>query len=687
MSTGSALDDVDLAAHWAPPEDAPSYREFARSVLIPDGPSRGLRLDPASEPALDVVLRVLDGEIVDSAGQPFREIVDCAATQTGKSLRAILIPTLRATTRLRQSVIYCQPTADLINKVWVDKLFPSLVGCGFAAWIPAKGPGSRGGRPTSLALLDPATQTRAGSIIFVAGGQGKKREAGQAGVTAPIVLLDEADEYEDAHRLALVAQRAASYGADAVVIKASTVKKDVNSVILAEYAASTASRLWFACPHCGAFQPLEWSRVRYDATDSISARESARYHCGACDVGWTDEDRLRALRVYRLVHQGQTVSDTGEILGPIPRVRAFGLRTSKLDYAIGYGLGDLADEHRKAKALVDATGDHGLMRSFTRDRLSMPYQGDAVDAEGEGRAVDAAYIAARAASPANPLGNLIQDKEAGESSHYWCEAPRCATMATLAVDVQGDRVYWLLTAWDDQDRSYDIGWGYDFACERESQATPAQYHAILDRVDAMVSAGIGGSPWAFPISIRGIDVGYHQSDLMPWVRSRAGWRAVKGLGETQANGAKAALEGDRYADGRHDVPGMVAVRRQRDGSVIWFVHSDQAREQAQRAFLIPAGQPGAAHAPRGLKSSDAYCKHLASRRLDRGKTGDRKWVRVQLRDDYLACRTYAVALRRHSILKPTAPASEPAPPPPSDAGAPDWVGADTRWDLGTTTWR
>jgi hypothetical protein len=586
------------AAMVAPPPRAPTYAEFAAALFLPDGPQAGERWDPQSEPAQAVKLAMLDGKILDFNGDPFRELIDVSAAQTGKSLTDIIVPAMRAATALGQNVVYCLPTMDLVSKVWTTKLLPSLRGCGLGPWLPDKGPGSKGGKPVALPLVNPVTKARAGSIIFLAGGSGAKREAGQAGVSAGIVLNDEADEYENAHRLALVDARAAAFGRNSLKIKTSTVKKDSNSVILSLFREATGSRLWFACPHCHRFQPLEWEQVRYDGTDDLSAEKSARFHCIHCAVGWSEQDRHKALESYRVVHRGQEVDESGTVTGPIPRTKAFGLLTPKLDFHLGAEMGELAVEHRRAKARLEETGDHGLMRSFYRDRLAREYTAEIEEMEA-GSEITHQYLYQRSIrcewGPARHVTDRAIDAQPTYSRHLADPHPS-ALGAVAGVDVQRDRLYWVLVAYGPDGTTWDQAWGYEYARPDHAHYNRAELFGLLDHLDHVLHEYAG----TLPLITSGIDVGDQTDDLLAWLKGKPQWKATKGASGT-------------LKDEPGDIPGIV---HRRDG--LYHVAIDAVRELIHSAYRRPNGQPGAAHIPNGLQNSGsdlAYLKHLCAERM------------------------------------------------------------------------
>ncbi len=630
------LDELEQDEAWfgellSPPPRPLTHREFARTLLLPDGPAQGQRYEPDSEPAQSIITDALDGKILDATGKPFRDIVFVAATQTGKSLCGVIVPSMRAVIGLRSPCVYCLPTGDLISKVWTTKLLPSIHGCGLGAWLPETGPGSRGGKAPAIPFFEPVTRRRAGSMIFVAGGEGNKREAGQASVTAGVAVLDEVDEYESSHRVALMKQRVASYGSEALTICTSTVKKDTGSVILGLYEESTQSRLWFACPHCHRYQPLEWENVRYEGADDHAVADSARYYCSHCATGWTETDRHRSLSNYRLVHQGQSVDDGGRISGECPRSRTFGLRASKLDYHIGLGLPDLATEYRRAKSRLEEAGDHGLMRSFYRDRLSREYTAELEEMES-GKELTWQFLLQRSHrgewGPTRHVTDRSEDRAPTYSRHVADPPPDC--QGTVAgVDVQHDRCYWTLVGYSGNGATYDIAWGYEYAREDRTPGNTADFHALLDQISALCVDYSG----ALPFLSGGLDVGDQTDLLMAWIKGRRPlWKPTKG--------ASGALK-----DEPGDIPGLVHVR---DG--LCHLATDALREAIHSAYRRPNGEAGACHIPTGLQSTPsdtAYLRHICAEKqvLDL-KTKKFRIIRGPGRWDWQDARRIAEAMVR-----------------------------------------
>jgi hypothetical protein len=641
------LDQIEELASAAvrPPADPPTFLRFAEGLTLPDGPLAGKRYQPAADPVHAALMRELD--------RGWGRIVAVGAVQTGKSLGTILVPCLRAVTALRQPVVYAQPAMDKLHQAWSGKVEPSIRGAGMGGWMPATGQGSRGGNtPKFVVFRDPITGARAGMIYLIPGGG--KREGAQASVTASVVLVDEVDDFKNRHRVELIAKRADSYGSRALRIYTSTVKLDEGSIILGLYDDSTASRLWFACPHCGHYAPMEWERVSYDAADEATAAASVRIACDHCAVAWTEDDRRAALRSWRLVHRGQTVDAGGLVLGAAPATGTLGILWTALDSSLR-DLPGLAIEHWRATRAL-GRGDHGPMRSFHRDQLCRPYLGDRVaDDEGLPARISRAFLAARAATSDYGLTEHRHEEE-GDSC-YLTEMPKGVEFLIVTTDVQRGgqrspgRLYYLVQGMDSALRTWDIGWGHVVCSPTGAQVNEAELHRGLDRLRDMI-AGIEASTGR-PVVRRGVDVGDMQDWVRRWLVRNPTWWAIKGVDR--------AMTEDAEKSRNFDISGWL-YRREQDaenasGLRTWWLYlvpSDTVRLHAQSGLLLPAGAPGAHHQPRGLDHESTIIKHYCATALINDSRDGQRWSdratdrkfhhEWQRRHDLLDCRTYGQAL-------------------------------------------
>ena len=620
----SASAIADLARRIVrPPERAPTHAEFASRLVLPDGPKMGQSYRWRDDPAHRAVVEALD------AGWP--RIVCVGAVQTGKSLCTILVPALVALMGQRQPVVYAQPTKDKLHEAWAGKVVPSLEGAGYGAWLPHRGQGSRGGdTPKFVVFRDPVTNARAGMCYLVPGGG--KREGAQAAVTAPVVLVDEVDSFESRHRVELIAKRADSFRSGSRRVFTSTVKLDEGSIILGLYEDSTRGRIWVDCPSCKHPQTLEWENVRYEDDDETAAVESCRYACAGCGDLWDEAARQTAL------------GTSARVVIANKRTRTWGLLWTSLDSTLR-DLGGLAAEHWRA-ARAAGRGDHGPMRSFYRDQLCRVYTADKENDEATPAQISKTYMVARADAGtwALDMTRELHDED-GDSMHV-ATPPDGAEWMVAAVDVQRGgqrapgRLYWVLQAWGGDGRTWDVAWGHVVLAPIGQQPNTAQLHSGLSRLDDQLTRL--GQDFELPVSRRAVDVGDRQDEIRLWLVRNRDWLPVKGA------------SGGQKATDFQDISGWLYRRSQEGNWYLWLIDTDSVRKQAQDGFLVPAGQPGAAHLPRGIDTRSAIVRHYCSTALIPDGKGGTKWSLREIdrkhhpdlssRHDFLDCRIYALAI-------------------------------------------
>jgi hypothetical protein len=605
----------------------PTYREFAATVRHPVGPLKGHTYDPDSDPCQAYVLEQMD------SGK-WERLFLCTPPQLGgKTLVAVLIPALRNVIALHHPVGYGLPTLQDLDKAWAEKIRPALLGSGYGQHLPASGPGARGGRGHTLQLSDPESGELEGMIVFLAGGA--------YGSTVAAAIVDEVDQFRTAEgtpqwgNLEDIFNRANSYGRKALRIAVGTIENDSQSIIVPlVMEQGTGTRPWAKCPHCRHHQILTWDQVRYDPTDEESARTSARYVCEHCAVAWPEADRQAAVRACLFVHRGQTVSEHGEIVGAAPRTSAFGMLWTALDSVRG-DLGEVCVDHYRAKLQLDSHGDHGPMRKFYRYKLCELYTAE-LEEMGETGPLTWRYLLDRSArstwGPTLPVTDRAEDRQPMYSRHL-AEPPQDCIGCVAGVDVQGDRVYWVLTAFRADGATYDTAWGYEYSREDRAPHNLADLHQLLDRVDIVLRGATG----PLPLLTVGLDVGDNTDALLAWLKGHHDWKATKG---TQAN----------MKDEPGDIPGIV---HKRDG--LYHISVDAVRELLHAAYRRPNGTPGAAHIPNGLSVSatdSAYLKHLcAEKRILDPKTLKFKVVQGPGRWDWQDARRIAEVMVRLN-LKP-----------------------------------
>jgi phage terminase large subunit GpA-like protein len=451
-------------------------------------------------------------------------------------------------------------------------------------------------------------------------------------VTAAVVVCDEVDSYVSRHRVELVGKRADSYGSKALRIYTSTVKRDAAegddaSIILALYEESTCSRLWFACPHCGHWQPLDWESVTYQGENEPQAIASARYVCSNCAVAWTEDDRQRSIRNWRCVHKGQMVDQqSGSVVGSFTATVAFGLLWTALDSSLR-SLGQLAGDHWRAKRALDL-GDHGPMRSFVRDQLCRRYQ----EAENE-----------------VPKSNELQLAARSQHGIQRGQIPEDAVYTAVGSDVGKRDAWWAAVSIADDGRWWIVDYGRTQTkretMDRVEEPSPAERKEMLDRLHERVLQ-IGRA------NASCIDVAYTPEVVVPWARSK-GWHCVRG---------------DQRPTGHDSTPlgQWGETRKQKAGHNITFIKGDEVKKLLHSSLAIDPGKPGAGMVPHGEAAQDWLIRHLCSE-VYTTKDG---WVKIRPQNHLLDCVVYALAycLSRRKQRAPLANppkygVSTPLPPP------------------------
>lgn len=118
-----------------------------------------------------------------------------------------------------------------------------------------------------------------------------------------IVLSDEIDKYpasagSEGDPLSLAEERSSTFW-NRKKVRACSPTDEKSSRIAAEYAQSDQRRCYVACPHCDHEQVLRFSpeTVIWDKDEDGNHKpETVRYFCEACGTGWSEAERVRALR-------------------------------------------------------------------------------------------------------------------------------------------------------------------------------------------------------------------------------------------------------------------------------------------------------------------------------------------------------------------------------------------------------
>lgn len=169
-------------------------------------------------------------------------------------------------------ILLLQPTLEMAETFSKDRLAP-MVRDTPALTGTIKDPRSRDSGNTLLHKQFP------GGHITMAGANSPSSLASRP---IRIVLCDEVDRYPasagtEGDPVNLARKRTATFWNRKVMLTSTPTIKGVSRIESA-YEASDKRRYWVPCPHCGEYQTLKWSMVRWDEGQP----ETARYFCEHC---------------------------------------------------------------------------------------------------------------------------------------------------------------------------------------------------------------------------------------------------------------------------------------------------------------------------------------------------------------------------------------------------------------------
>lgn len=412
------------------------------------------------------------------------------------------------------------------------------------------------------------------------------------------LIADELDRWARTIRregspLAIVRARMTTFEGERkeVLVSSPTIKG--LSLIWDEWEESDQRHYYVPCPHCGAFQWLKWTQVKWargeptaDEPKGPHLPSTAYYECEHCS-GHIDD------------RQKHTAVNAGEWIAENPDSDVAGFHLSAL-YSEKYTWAKLA---RKFLEVKDEPEKH---QAFVNTVLAELWEG--VGAKLDGHA-------------------LMQRREPYEQGF----APAGVLACTAGVDVQDDRLECEIVGWGRGEESWSLRYEVLYG-------NPAE-QAVWDELDRLLLRRIHHESGAeLRVVATAIDTGGHYSqDVYQWVRTTR----VPGVLAT-----KGASTGGR------PIIAKKPTELKHAGVKLWLVGTDTAKSAIYNRLALTAPEAGDAkagycHFP-GTYEEEYFRQLTAEKRITQVVKGRTKtmWVQLRERNEALDCRVLAyVALR------------------------------------------
>lgn len=328
--------------------------------------------------------------MLDDCNDP--SVRDCfwmmCSQYAGKTMALMLICEF-AIHRLHRSLLVVRDTRDRAAE-WMNEKFLPLVESTPCMEGLLADPRQRNARSKALSRKFPG-----GTMKII----GAKSRGAFRSTSCGIVLCDEIDAYEatkEGDPIAL-ADRAAKSFPDAIKLKASTTTLAGFSRIERGFLCGDQQYYFVPCPVCGQFQHLKTEQMKFSFTEEESARTGAPsdctwavgdlpikdtrraiYVCEHCHRGWTDSQRIEAIKSGHpenpaVVVDGKPLRAEWRATAPFNGVRSRAL--NGMYGLIGLGDAHASYLHRWAEEFLEAKrGGRETLMAWTNMFKNAPFE-------------------------------------------------------------------------------------------------------------------------------------------------------------------------------------------------------------------------------------------------------------------------------------------------------------------------
>lgn len=472
-------------------------------------------------------------------------------------------------------ILLLQPTLSMAEAFSKDRLAPmlrdtpALAGC-------VKDPRARDSGNTLLHKSFP------GGHITMAGANSP---ASLASRPIRVFLADEVDRYPisagtEGDPLNLGAKRTTTFFNRKKVYTSTPTVKGASRIEDA-YEKSDMRRYHIPCKHCGELHILKWQNVKWDKDEDGNHQPDTAYMvCESCGGVQHDHDKIK-----QMLKGGMWIAEN-ECTG-----------------SAGFHLNELYSPWKKwsevVKDFLDAKGDSEQMKTWTNTSLGETF-------EEAGDQIEDSWLYAR-------------------RELYEAQVPDGATVLTMGVDVQADRLEAEIVGWGAGEES----WNVDYKIFTGDTTQPEVWEELADMFDYEYTHESGN---ILTVASTCIDTGYKTQIVYDFVYKHRSRRvfAVKGV-----DGAGRPIISQSMAKSKKN------NRRKVD---LYLVGVDDAKISLMSRLKILEHGAGYCHFPME-RDQEYFAQLTAEKMVTKFRRGYpyREWVKTRTRNEAVDCRIYSHA--------------------------------------------
>jgi phage terminase large subunit GpA-like protein len=525
-----------------------------------------------------------------SIQSPIREVILMTGTQLGKTEGGNNW-FMYIAHKYPGPCLFILPTVELAERHSKKKFAPSLRDT--PAMKDIFGDPSRKSSGNTLLLKE----FPGGSISFSGANSG----ASFRSVSIRYLMADDLDEFPDdvdgqGDPLVLAMKRTDSFGSNAKIYLTSTPTERDLSRIEKLFKSSDQRYYHVPCPHCGHKQrlifgdPQSITGIKFERDENKQLIEdSVHYVCINC------EEKIYETHKTEMLAQGEWVPTY-----PERSETKRGYQLSSLYSPVGWvSWAQMAREFLEAKKYPES------LKAWINTRL-----GEASGTESE-----------------RPNWELLKNRA---ELYKPFTVPQKGLVLTAGIDVQENRIAFIIKAWGWGMESWLIAWGEIFG-EFKDKTTQDELTGLLTRHYQKTDGSI------LLVQCTGLDTGYHTHEVYKYVRSKLI------LHPTALKGASTPRKPIIGRPTKQDV--NYRGQTIKHGVDLWPVGTDTAKSLIYTRLTIKQPGPGMMHFPQGL-DDDYYLQLTSEKKVIKYKDGfpSYNWVLPSgARNEALDCEVYALA--------------------------------------------